>query len=79
MTTKPTYVHVYDTSEDPEKYVGFFSDEKDAKAWIRKQDHKDVLEIRSEGPSKTAKKRTTDTIDTALDRAIAATKAEEAG
>jgi hypothetical protein len=73
MATKVKWAHVYDDNDG--KYVGFFVETKDAKAWIKSQKGRN-LRLSDERP---VAKQTQD-IENALDAALAAvsTKAEEA-
>lgn len=66
------WVHVYDLDDD-NKYVGFFMNEKDAKAWVKKQKGR-KLEVTDRAPTRVEAKL----IHQGLEAALAAVTAEEA-
>lgn len=68
MPSGKDFVYAYDTSDD-DKFLGFFINRASAEAWHKKQDKKDVIEIRDTPPPRKPTEDQT-SVDSGLDEAL---------
>lgn len=76
MSPKVDFSYVYDTSHDPQKFVAFFMSDGEAERWVAKQENKSLVVSDEKPPKRRSPEQ--DDLDTGLDAALEAVKAEEA-